>query len=99
MDKENKVRSRNFTKDEKFQLVKELSEYQHIIENKVTNMTTNKEKDEAWAKVTANFNKKKSETFQRTEKTLRLCWENLKKETKRYCGKLQKEMYKTGNNF
>ncbi|XP_011858264.1 PREDICTED: uncharacterized protein LOC105555834 [Vollenhovia emeryi] len=96
MDKENKIRSKNFTKDEKLRLVHEISLYQYIIENKATNMTTNKDKEEAWANVTMNFNRNKPETQQRTEKCLRLCWDNLKRDTKKYCAKLQRELYKTG---
>lgn len=85
MNKENKVRGKNFAKDEKLQLVKELSTYHHIIENKVTNMTSNREKEEAWANVTINFNKNKPEIQQQTEQCLRLCWENLKRHQKILC--------------
>ncbi|XP_025264500.1 uncharacterized protein LOC112638834 [Camponotus floridanus] len=99
MDKGNKVRGKNFTKDEKLQLVKELSTYHHIIENKVTNMTSNREKEEAWANVTINFNKNKPEIQQRTERCLRLCWDNLKRDTKKYCAQLQRELYKTGGGL
>lgn len=63
-------------------------------------MTTNKEKEEAWANVTMNFNKNKPEIQQRTEKCLCLCWDNLKRDTKKYCiAQLQRELYKTGKSF
>ncbi|XP_071579994.1 uncharacterized protein [Temnothorax nylanderi] len=62
-------------------------------------MTSNREKEEAWANVTINFNKNKPEIQQRTERCLRLCWDNLKRDTKKYCAQLQRELYKTGGGL
>lgn len=52
------------------------------------------QKDEAWTNITTKFNKNRPSL--RSEKSLRLCWDNIKRETRKYCGLHKREVYKTG---
>ncbi|XP_071575561.1 uncharacterized protein [Temnothorax nylanderi] len=100
MDKENRmIRGKNFTNAEKHELVEKIYPYRNIIENKETNATSNKEKDEAWADITKNFNMDKLTYLQRTEKKLRNCWDNMKRDTRKYCAMFRRETYKTGGGL
>ncbi|XP_071652525.1 uncharacterized protein [Temnothorax longispinosus] len=98
--KENKmIRGKNFTNSEKQELIEKIYPYRNIIENKETNTTSNKEKDEAWADITKNFNMNKPAFLERTEKKLRNCWDNMKRDTRKYCAMLRRETYKTGGGL
>jgi len=87
-------RTRNFTISEKSDLLDIIFLYSHIIENKQTDNIRNVQKDEAWTSITMKYNEKSS--IIRTEKSLRSCWDNIKRETKKYCAEFKRESYKTG---
>lgn len=80
MTGENK-RSTNFTKNEETLLINLVKKYQDKIENKKTDTTTNKIKQDAWVMLAADFNSQCGET-PRDMKTLRNKYENLKKRCK-----------------
>ncbi|KYN17086.1 UPF0439 protein C9orf30 like protein, partial [Trachymyrmex cornetzi] len=71
--------------------------YRDIIENKVTDGLSNSKKDKPWTTITQKFNTNKTDL--RTEKTLRNCWDNIKRNTKKYYATLKREIYKTGIKF
>ncbi|XP_019888573.1 uncharacterized protein LOC109611251 [Ooceraea biroi] len=87
-------RSKNFTNVEKHDLLNIIFLYRHVIENKETDNITNLQKYEAWTNITIEYNKNK--TTIRSEKNLRLCWDNIKKDTRKYYATLKCESYKTG---
>nr|XP_012216872.1 PREDICTED: RING finger protein PFF0165c-like isoform X2 [Linepithema humile] len=87
-------RSRNFTTSDKNSLLDIIFLYRHIIENKECNNNGILKKDETWANVTKEFNARN--TIQRTEKNLKYLWDNIKKETRKYCATFKREIYKTG---
>lgn len=76
-------RAKNFTSSEKNDLLDIIFLYRHIIENKETDNITNVKKDEAWTNITIEYNKKRTSSI-RSEKNLRLCWDNIKKDTRKY---------------
>ena len=87
-------RAKNFTSSEKNDLLDIIFLYRHIIENKETDNITNVKKDEAWTNITIEYNKKR--TSIRSEKNLRLCWDNIKKDTRKYYATLKRETYPIG---
>ncbi|XP_071632230.1 uncharacterized protein [Temnothorax longispinosus] len=52
------------------------------------------QKDKAWADITAQYNV--NATIPRSEKSLRNCWDNMKKAARKYCAAIKRESYKTG---
>lgn len=78
-----KIRAKNFTDFEKNDLLDKIFVYRHIIENKQTDHTLNSKKDKAWTKIAEEYNKNR--VIKRTEKNLRNCWDNIKRDTRKYC--------------
>jgi len=68
--------------------------YRNIIGNKETDEVSKLQKEKAWINITQEFNKNK--TVIRSQHTLHLCWDNIKKKTKKYFATLKHEYYKTG---
>ncbi|XP_068083010.1 myb/SANT-like DNA-binding domain-containing protein 3 [Anabrus simplex] len=96
MEGTSKKRSVNFTAKEKDDLVDiVLSRYKNIIENKRTDMVTSKLKEKAWKEIETEFNSS-SMGVQRDWKSLRLCYENIKKRTKKSLANEKTELHKTG---
>ncbi|KYN28620.1 hypothetical protein ALC57_01963 [Trachymyrmex cornetzi] len=60
----------------------------------MTDGLSNSMKDKAWATITQKFNTNKTDL--RTEKALRNCWDNIKRNTRKYYATLKREIYKTG---
>lgn len=87
-------RTKNFTISEKNDLLNIIFLYRHIIENKITDNVTSLQKEEAWTNITIEYNKNR--TIIRSEKSLRLCWDNIKRDTRKYCATEKRESYKTG---
>ncbi|XP_018377336.1 PREDICTED: uncharacterized protein LOC108757379 [Trachymyrmex cornetzi] len=90
----NMQRAKKFTTSEKNDLLDIIFLYCHVLENKVTDNITNLKKDEAWTNITIEYNKNR--TTIRSEKNLRLCWDNIKRDTRKYYATLKRETYKTG---
>ncbi|TGZ51581.1 Uncharacterized protein DBV15_11923, partial [Temnothorax longispinosus] len=93
-DNLNTIRAKNFTNEEKIDLLDKIFVYRHIIENKHSDITSISKKDEAWANITREYNENRA--IIRTEKNLRSCWDNIKRDTRKYCAALKRESYKTG---
>lgn len=51
-----RVRSSNFTPNEKVLLINIIARYKNVIENKKTDSVTTQEKMNVWAKITKEFN-------------------------------------------
>ena len=78
-----KARSSNFSKTEKENLVDIiLVKYKEVIENKRTDLVTSKSREKAWKEIECDFNSRNTEHF-RDWKSLKLCYENIKKKTKK----------------
>ncbi|XP_041979618.1 uncharacterized protein LOC121733425 isoform X2 [Aricia agestis] len=82
------------TKDETMVLV-QLIAANPIVNNKATNATNNKLKEEAWQSLSDQFNSSVS-SFPRTPTQLRLKWENLKKSARRRSASIRSSQNKTG---
>ncbi|EFN63559.1 UPF0439 protein C9orf30-like protein, partial [Camponotus floridanus] len=89
---DNMQRTKNFTYSEKNDLLNIIFLYRHIIENKETDNITNLQKEEIWTNIAIEYNKNR--TTIRSEKSLRLCWDNIKRETRKYCAIYKRENYK-----
>lgn len=90
-------REKNFSEKDKQSLLDLIFLQRDIIENKETDRLMLVKKDEVWADITKNYNEKAIMT--RSEKSLRYCWDNLKKAARKYCASLKRETYKTGINL
>ncbi|XP_032682288.1 myb/SANT-like DNA-binding domain-containing protein 3 isoform X2 [Odontomachus brunneus] len=93
MDKEK--RGANFTKTEIDLLIDVTLKYKHIVENKKTDATTWKDKNEAWEKISNEFNAA-SGNFPRSIKTIRSKYDTIKKSIRKKCSLLKSEQTKTG---
>ncbi|CAG4958825.1 unnamed protein product [Colias eurytheme] len=82
------------TKDETMLLV-QLVAASAVINNKATNATNNKMKDQAWQTLAVDFNSSVSNS-RRTPAQLRLKWENLKKAARKRCANMRISHNKTG---
>ena len=79
-----KQRGVNFTANEKNVLVDLVSTRKAVIENKQTDGVTVREKEAAWQSLASEFNAYSNVT-KRSWNQLKLCYENLKKRTKKKC--------------
>ncbi|XP_067204272.1 myb/SANT-like DNA-binding domain-containing protein 4 isoform X1 [Linepithema humile] len=90
-----KNRSTKFTPDEISTLIEIVKKYVDIIESKETNSTTWREKDNCWAKITEELNSRCGVNYRKT-KTVRIKYENMKKNLKKKLSKNNIEIFKTG---
>ncbi|XP_071574494.1 uncharacterized protein [Temnothorax nylanderi] len=88
-------RGANFTKTEVDLLIDITLKYKHIVENKRTDATTWKDKNEAWEKICNEFNAV-SGNFPRSTKTIRAKYDTVKKNIRKKCSLLKSEQTKTG---
>ncbi|KAK4887490.1 hypothetical protein RN001_003761 [Aquatica leii] len=91
---ENKKRCPNFTSDEKIKLLKLIESQRDIILNKKTDGVTNKAKEEAWLRITANFNAT-SNTIRPTD-SFKKMWNTFKSTAKTYRSKQRISITQTG---
>lgn len=85
-DSKKKVdRSPNFSKEERDMFVEIiLSNYKGIIESKKTDAATSADKENAWREVASEFNSRNLSRSSRHWKSLKLCYENIKKGRKKH---------------
>ncbi|XP_028031859.1 myb/SANT-like DNA-binding domain-containing protein 3 [Bombyx mandarina] len=88
------VRGKPLSKDETKALI-ELIENSRIITTKTTNATNNSLKKKEWHCIAERFNANTA-TCRRTPQQLRLKWENLKKNCRKYNTKIRMNRIKTG---
>src|SRR5277367_1512345 len=90
-----KQRGANFTANEKNVLVDLVSTRKAVIENKQTDGVTVREKEAAWQSLASEFNAYSNVT-KRSWNQLKLCYENLKKRTKKNVASDKVQTSKTG---
>ena len=71
-------RGANFTKTEIDSLIDITLKYKNIVENKITDAATWKDKNEVWMKISKEFNAA-SGNFPRSVKTIRAKYDSIKK--------------------
>ncbi|KAJ8706251.1 hypothetical protein PYW08_002060 [Mythimna loreyi] len=90
-----KQRSANFTNYEKTLLAELVMKYKDIVENKRTDATSNVQKAAGWTRLAQEFNSMSSNR-NRTPNSLKTCWENIKRNTKKQVSDRKKQIFKTG---
>lgn len=91
-----KERTKNFTEGEKILLVQLVQKRHKILENKTTNSVSIQDKDNCWEDL-QNVFMSRSNGVVRSVQSLKTCWENLKKRTKKQYAEERQAIYKTGN--
>nr|CAH7735093.1 unnamed protein product [Callosobruchus chinensis] len=94
MEKDKK-RGPNYTAKEKSLLLNLVYNFKGVLENKKTDSTTWRQKDEAWDKITNYFNSQTTE-YARTKESLRKFYDNLKKNLRKDVAEDKREIFKTG---
>ena len=74
----------SYSKQEKELLLELVEKYKSILENKKTDGKTNKQKEDTWIKLTAEYNAVNSVYTCRSHKQLMYCYKNMKKEAKHH---------------
>ncbi|XP_077259125.1 uncharacterized protein LOC143895690 isoform X1 [Temnothorax americanus] len=90
-----KKRLPNFSTDEKMTLTEIIESKKHIIESKQTDAVTIKEKEKCWLDISREFNSR-CILANRNVASLKNCWDNLKKRTRRHFAEVRKEVFATG---
>jgi len=91
-----RVRSTNYTMEEKSYLINIIKKYKNIIESKQTDKLSWKDKSNAWETITNEFNATALSGTYRTTESLKKFYENLKKDTRKMATQEKMELYKTG---
>lgn len=91
-----KKRAPNFSSKEKNALLNIIYNFKSIIECKKTDAVTWRQKDEAWEKITSNFNAQLPDGCSRSKDSLRKLYDNLKKNARKTVAEEKKDMFKTG---
>ncbi|XP_018576805.1 myb/SANT-like DNA-binding domain-containing protein 3 [Anoplophora glabripennis] len=95
---ENIKRARNFSDFDKNVLFEIVQNYLHIVENKKTDASNVKLKNEAWASIARQFNST-CQSGIRTEKQLHALYDGIKKKARKNMYHDKKETYKTGGGL
>lgn len=93
-----KRRQQNFSNLEKIKLIELIEREKNIIENKKTDNVSLKDKDTCWKNITNEFNSN-SISGHRDITSLKNCWDNLKKKTRKYYVEVRNEVFKTGTYY
>lgn len=87
-------RAPNFSPDEKIRLLNIIKNYKDVVENKKTDAVTWHDKNNAWTKITAEFNA--TALVQRSKESLKGFFENQKRCTHKKAALQRKGMTRTG---
>lgn len=87
-------RAENFTTEEKDLLVELVTKYKEVIENKRTDAVSQKQKKRAYQMLSNEYNSQS--TRPRTAASLKVCWENIKKRSRKAQAKEKASIFKTG---
>lgn len=90
-----KRRTENFTTEEKDVLLGLVSKNKNVLENKRTDQTTTKQKEDCWNKLAVELNNEFPQR-KRTGIQLKQCWNNIKKHTKKNAAELRRSQFQTG---
>lgn len=91
-----RVRSANYTTEEKATMINIINKHKNIIESKKTDKVTWKEKNDTWETITNEFNAVAPNGTYRTTDSLKKFYENMKKETRKMAAQEKMEQFKTG---
>lgn len=91
-----KKRAPNFSANERGLLLNIIATFKNVVENKKTDGTTWRLKDETWGKITSIFNSQSSENVSRSKDSLRKYYENLKKNIRKDVAQENKTIRSTG---
>jgi len=89
--------AQNFS-EEKMILINLIYQYKYILENKKSDAVTSKDKDKYWKVIEHLFNSRSSGKCRNSE-VLKSCWNNLKKNTRKFFADERMQLYKTGKYF
>lgn len=95
-EKKKRVRSTNFTYNEKEVLLNIIYKYKNIIENKKTDSVSCEEKSRAWEKITGEFHTRAPNCCKRSIDSLKKFYDNQKKEIRKIVAEEKKEIVLTG---
>lgn len=88
-------RGSNYIESDKALLIDCVEKLKHIIENKKTDSTSINVKDKAWEQIANDYNSATT-TSARSQQSLRSCYDNLKKTTRKRAANERVEIFKTG---
>ncbi|KAK5648389.1 hypothetical protein RI129_003281 [Pyrocoelia pectoralis] len=91
-----RMRTANYSQNEKNVLVTIVNSYKNIIENKKTDAVTNGEKEKAWQQIAQKFNAVSPENIYRDVQSLKKTYSNIKMQVKKAAADEKTEIYKTG---
>lgn len=89
-------RGANFSTVEKEKLIQLVTSYKDTIENKKTDSVSGKQKEECWNTICNDFNSDNISNH-RSINSLKTCWENLKKKTRKHYADLRRDRFATGD--
>lgn len=92
-----KTRGPNFSSNEKEILIHLVTKYKDVVENKKTDACTTAIKNEGWKKLTEEFNSTSSFCVRNIEQ-LKICWDNIKRTTRKDKATTKKQILLTGKN-
>lgn len=78
-----RVRSTNYTMEEKACLINIINKYKNIVESKKTDKLSWKDKSNAWETIANEFNASAPNRTYRSTESLKKFYENLKKDTRK----------------
>lgn len=96
METGKRIRSNNFTLQEKELLFSLVESKKALIENKKTDALTCKDKEMAWSDITMKFNAEAPSFTPRTMESLRKFYANSKRDVRKAVGDEKKQVYLTG---
>lgn len=85
----------NFTTSEKMKLIELVDRNKIIIENKETGSVSARQKEDCWIQILNEFNSSGTGAHRNID-SLKHCWDNLKKKSRKHFADLRCERYKTG---
>lgn len=92
-------RGLNFSPREVSHLFNVALKYKDVLENKKTNAVANNDKNEAWVKITREYNATSSDLNGRSTDQLKRCYENKKQATRKKKSQMRQEALKTGGGL
>lgn len=91
-----RIRTSNFSQQEKTLVINLVAKYKHIIENKKTDAVSNDDKKQTWEKITREFNSVAPANIRRTTSMLKRFYDNKKKELRKKVADQKLQLRKTG---
>lgn len=87
----------NYSPEEKLLLLNLCEKYKHVIEYKKTDATSWKQKEDTWFKIWNEYNA--NSTVHRDKDSLKKCYNNQKRSTRKVMAKNKQDVYQTGGGL